>query len=172
MEKNKKTSLICVLVFLIMLGIAYLFPSLYNLFCQVTGFDGTTQIAARAPDHIVQRDIKVIFTATTHPDLPWEFKPKQKSMTVKVGEEKLAFYTAKNISQKPVKGMALFNVSPNKMGQYFSKIECFCFEEQLLQPGEEIDMPVSFFIDPDIMNEPLMDEVSQVYLNYIFHLKK
>ncbi|MEM6603725.1 MAG: cytochrome c oxidase assembly protein [Pseudomonadota bacterium] len=168
MKKNLNVALFCFALFAAMLGLAYMFPPLYALFCKVTGFDGTTQTANFAPQKVLERRMEVLFTATTHPDLPWRFEPVQKSMTVRVGETALAFYRAKNISKVPVKGMAVYNVSPNKMGGYFNKIHCFCFEEQMLQPGQEVDMPVTFFIDPAIDEEPLMNEVGQVALNYIF----
>ena len=168
MEKNTKTALISLTAIFVMLGVAYLFPPLYDLFCRVTGFDGTTQVAEQAPRKILDQKIEVIFTATTHPDLPWEFKPKQPSMMVRIGEVGLAFYRAKNISDKPVTGMALYNVSPNKMGAYFNKIHCFCFEQQLLMPGQEVDMPVTFFIDPEMVEDSETQEVRQIALNYIF----
>ena len=168
MRSNLKTAILCFAGFAFMLGVAYMFPPLYTLFCKVTGFDGTTQVAFEAPKRVLDREIEVIFTATTHKDLPWEFEPKQTTMTVKVGEVALAFYRAKNISDKPVKGMAVYNVNPNKMGGYFNKIHCFCFDEQILQPGQEMDMPVTFFIDPDMDKEILLKDIDQIALNYIF----
>ena len=171
MNKNvRKTAGICVFVCAAMLGLAYLFVPLYNLFCKVTGFDGTTQVATQAPMEIIDRKIEVIFTSTIDPKLPWEFKPLQNSMTLRVGEVGLAFFKVKNLSDKPITGMALYNVSPNKMGAYFTKIQCFCFNQQTLLPHQEMDMPVTFFIDPKMDKEKSLDEISQVVLSYTFEL--
>ena len=138
-----------------MLGLSYAAVPLYKLFCQVTGYAGTTQRAKAAPDKIMQETVLVRFDANVSRDLDWTFKPLQRSIELKIGEEKLAFYTATNTSNKPITGTATFNVTPGVAGSYFNKIACFCFTEQTLQPGESIDMPVSFFIDPDMLKDPI-----------------
>jgi len=144
---------------------------LYQLFCQVTGYGGTTQQSeALSGDHVIlDRDVTVRFNADVNPALPWYFKPVQKNVTLKVGEEALVFYKAVNQSDKPVTGTATFNVTPHKAGLYFSKIECFCFTEQTLQPGEEIIMPVTFYVDPLIEEEKNLDEVKEITLSYTFY---
>lgn len=167
-DKIKRTALACAIILSTMLGVAYLFPPLYSLFCKATGFDGTTQVATTAPTKILDRKVEVIFTSTIDKNLPWEFKPLQKSMTVRLGEVGLAFFKVKNLTDKPIKGMALYNVTPNKVGGYFTKIHCFCFNQQTLQPHQEMDLPVTFFLDPKMNDDKNLDEITQVNLNYIF----
>lgn len=169
MDNRRKTAIICGIVFLAMFVLAYAFSPLYSLFCKVTGFDGTTQVAESAPHRILDRKVQITFTSTTAKDLMWEFKPLQKTMTVRIGEVGLAYFKAKNLSDKPITGMALYNVTPNKAGGFFNKIHCFCFDLQTLQAGEEREMPVTFFIDPKMADEPLMDDVTQISLNYTFN---
>jgi cytochrome c oxidase assembly protein subunit 11 len=144
-------------------------PALYDIFCRVTGYGGTTQTADVAPGQIFDREVRVRFNADHAPDLPWAFDPVQRSMDIRVGENKLAFYKAKNLSQTPIKGMAVFNVTPPKAGIYFSKIDCFCFTEQTLEAGQQVDMPVSFFIDPAFMEDSNMQDVTSITLSYTFY---
>ena len=125
-------------------------PPAYRLFCQVTGWGGTTQRAEIAPTVVLDRKITVRFDANTAQGLPWRFKPEQLSQTINVGASSLAFYESENLANSPVAGQATFNVSPAKAGIYFRKIDCFCFTEQTLQPGESVSMPVAYFIDPAI----------------------
>ena len=152
-----------------MVGVAYAAVPLYEIFCQVTGFGGTTQRAEAVPEQILDREITVTFDANVNASLSWEFKPVQYTQTVRIGEQALAFYKASNSSKKPVTGTATFNVTPVGAGVYFSKIECFCFTEQTLQPGESVDMPVSYFVDPDIVNDPDMKSVTTITLSYTFY---
>ena len=152
-----------------MLGLAYASVPLYEIFCRVTGYGGTPMRADAAPEQIFDRQVKVRFNADTASNLPWTFKPEQYSMDIKVGENKLAFYMAENRSDKPVTGMAVFNVTPPKAGAYFTKVECFCFIEQTLQPGQKVDMPVSFFIDPAFMADSNMQDVTSITLSYTFY---
>lgn len=166
---NLKSALICVSVFCLMFGLAYAFVPLYNLFCKSLGIDGTTQVATAAPDKILDRKIKVVFTATTDKNLPWTFEPMQKSMTVRIGETGLAYYRAKNLSDKPVTGMAVYNVQPDKTGVYFNKIHCFCFDTQTLQPGQAVEMPLTFFIDPKMDQDKNADDIKEIALSYIFY---
>jgi cytochrome c oxidase assembly protein subunit 11 len=143
---------------------------LYRLFCQVTGYGGTTQRAEAAPGGQLDRTIRVRFNADVAPDLPWSFAPEQHQIEVRIGEQNLAFYRARNRSEHPIVGQATYNVTPFKAGPYFSKIACFCFEEQILQPGEEVDMPVSFYVDPAILSDPNTRDVHTITLSYTFFL--
>ncbi|MCP1337608.1 cytochrome c oxidase assembly protein [Futiania mangrovi] len=152
-----------------MAGLAYAAVPLYDLFCRVTGYGGTTQAALEAPGVAGERVIRVQFDANTARGLGWHFKPEQRSIDLKIGEEKLAFYRAENRTDHAITGTATFNVTPHKAGLYFSKIECFCFTEQRLEPGESVDMPVTFFIDPAIMDDPNLDDVTQITLSYTMY---
>ncbi len=151
-----------------MTALSFASVPLYRLFCQVTGYGGTPQIAVATPDTLSERKITVRFNSDVDPDLPWTFQPVQRALKVRVGEEKLAFYQATNRSEEPIVGTAVFNVTPLKAGRYFSKIQCFCFDEQRLNPGESAEMPVSFFIDPDISKDPNLDDVETITLSYTF----
>lgn len=151
-----------------MLGLSYASVPLYRLFCQVTGYGGTTQAADSASDVILDRTVTVEFDANTAKGIGWEFKPTQRKIKLRVGEERLAFYTARNDTDKPVTGTAVFNVTPQQVGAYFNKIECFCFTEQTLQPGETKQMPVSFFIDPEIDKDSNLDSIKLITLSYTF----
>ena len=152
-----------------MLGMAYAAVPLYQMFCQVTGFGGTTQRAAAAPPTALDRRVTVRFDANTAGGLTWTFQPDIPTLDVRIGEETLAFYRAKNTSQQPLTGTATFNVAPEAAGRYFNKIECFCFTEQTLKPGEAVEMPVSFFVDPDIVNDSDARHISQITLSYTFY---
>lgn len=153
-----------------MIGAAYAAVPLYRLFCQVTGFGGTTGVAAAAPSEIGERIIVVEFDANTARDMPWEFRPEQRRIEVFLGQEGLAFYRATNPSPDPVVGRAVFNVTPLKAGQYFRKIQCFCFDEQTLEPGQTVDMGVTFFVDPALADDPEMWDVERITLSYTFFL--
>ncbi len=155
-----------------MAGLAYASVPLYRLFCQVTGYGGTTQVAAAAPGAGVSqaRRITVRFDATVSPSLPWRFEPTARAVEVAVGEERLAYFRATNLSDRSATGMATFNVTPHKAGLYFKKIACFCFDRQVLEPGESVEMPVSFYVDPEIAGDQNLDEVKTITLSYTFHL--
>ena len=148
--------------------LSYASVPLYKLFCQVTGYGGTTQQASGPSSQILERKIKIRFDANTKPTLDWNFQPAQTSIDISVGQNTLAFYKAENTGKDPIVGTATFNVTPEKAGVYFNKIDCFCFVEQLLAPQEAVDMPVSFFIDPDIVNDPNLDDVTTITLSYTF----
>ena len=167
-NKIRVTALSSFLLVFIMVGAAYAAVPLYKLFCQVTGFAGTTQKANSLPTNVSDRVIRVQFDANVGKGLSWDFSPLQREVSIKVGEEGIAFYTAKNLSNKHVKGSAVFNVTPPKAGYYFNKIDCFCFQEQLLAPGEEVKMPVTFFIDPEIIQESDMNDIKIITLSYTF----
>jgi cytochrome c oxidase assembly protein subunit 11 len=141
---------------------------LYRLFCEVTGYGGATQKARVLPGKVLGRTVTVRFNADTDPSLPWEFKPGQTAMPVRIGEQSLAFYTAKNLTKASVRGHATYNVVPHKAGQYFTKIDCFCFTDQTLAPGEAVNMPVSFFIDPALADDPDLKEIETITLSYTF----
>lgn len=151
-----------------MVGAAYAAVPLYEVFCQVTGFGGTTQTAEAAPAVTLDRKITVRFNADVGKALPWRFAPAQDRVELKIGEQVLAFYRAKNLSGRTITGTAAFNVTPAKVGQYFNKIACFCFTEQELKAGAEVDMPVTFFIDPAIADDPNLNEVTTITLSYTF----
>ncbi len=151
-----------------MVGLSFAAVPLYNIFCSVTGFGGTTQIAEAAPAVVGERVMAVRFNSDVANDMPWRFKPSQREIELRVGEVKLAFFTATNESQNTILGSAAFNVTPLKAGIYFSKIDCFCFEEQVLRPGESAELPVTFFVDPDIVNDRDMDDVTTITLSYVF----
>ncbi len=167
-NKNLRVAMTAALGAVTMVGAAFASVPLYDLFCRVTGYGGTTQVAMGEAGAILDREMTVYFDANTSLDLPWTFEPLQRSITVNVGESALAYYRATNTSDVPVTGVATYNVAPYKSAIYFSKIECFCFTEQTLQPGESIDMPVLFFVDPLIDEERRMDDVTAITLSYTF----
>ena len=151
-----------------MVGMAYAAVPLYDMFCRATGFGGTTQVAANAPGRVLERQVTVRFDASRDGNLPWKFEPLQREVRVKLGEEKLAFYRATNVSQRPIVGTATYNVTPDIAGSWFNKIQCFCFTEQLLMPGESVEMPVTFFVDPDMAKDRKYDGVKTITLSYTF----
>ena len=154
-----------------MAGLTAASVPLYRLFCAVTGYGGTTSVADAAPVEAVDRTITVRFNADIDPSLPWAFRPAQRAMEVRIGEQNLAFYEAANRADHPVVGSATYNVTPHRAGSYFSKIACFCFDEQTLQAGEAVEMPVSFFVDPAILDDPNAREVREITLSYTFFLQ-
>ena len=169
-RKNQRTGLI-VLVVVGMVGLSFAAVPMYRLFCRVTGFGGPTQIAAPAPapGAVTDRIVTVQFNADISPALPWVFAPDQRSVRLKVGEEGLAAYHARNETQTAVTGTAVYNVSPPKAGKYFHKTQCFCFAEQTLTPGQDITMPVVFYVDPEFASDPDMEDVSVITLSYTFY---
>lgn len=167
-QRNRAVALGGVAVVAGMLGLSYAAVPLYKLFCQVTGYGGTPQQADVAPEEILDRIITVRFNADTMPELPWRFQPAQREVKLKVGEQGLAFYVARNLSKDPVTGQAAFNVTPEKAGRYFTKVDCFCFTEQTLTADQQVDMPVSFYVDPAIAEDRNMDDVKTITLSYTF----
>jgi cytochrome c oxidase assembly protein subunit 11 len=168
-SKNTRTGVVLFGMVVGMVGLSFAAVPLYQIFCQVTGFGGTPQIVAEGSVEMLERTVKVRFNADTDRNLPWNFKPVQKVVELQLGEQGLAFYKARNDSQTPIVGTATFNVTPLKAGQYFNKIECFCFTEQRLEPGESVDMPVSFFVDPRLNDDPSMADVTTITLSYTFY---
>jgi len=168
--RNRKTVAALLVVLGAMGGLTYWSSTVYTLLCEWTGIGGTTQRADTAPGPVAQaRSITVRFMADAHPDLPWAFQPELKEVTVKPGEEKLIFYVAENKSKEPIVGTATFNVVPHQAGPYFVKIACFCFEEQRLEPGQRVEMPVTFYVDPSILKDRNMDDVNSIVLSYTFY---
>ena len=167
-RRNRRTGLAAAGVVTFMVGLSFAAVPLYDLFCRVTGFGGTTQRSAAAPGAVGDRPITIRFNATTHPNLPWRFTPEQPSVTLRLGEEGLAFYSATNRSDAPVTGVSTYNVTPEKVGRYFHKIACFCFDEQTLTPGERADMPVTFWVDPKIAEDPSTRDITTITLSYSF----
>ena len=168
-KTNKRVALLSAGLALGMLGMAYASVPLYRIFCQVTGFGGTTQVAQGPASAVLDRKITVAFDANTNSGLPWKFKPVQHKITLKVGEQALAFYRAENTSNQTITGTAVFNVSPPLAGKYFNKVECFCFTEQTLNPGQVVDMPVTFFVDPDIAKDQDLEKLKTITLSYTFY---
>lgn len=151
-----------------MLALSFAAVPLYEIFCQVTGYAGTTQRAEATTGTVLDKKMIVRFNANTSNDLDWDFAPKQRSIELKIGEKSQAFYFAKNVGTDTSFGTATFNVSPGAAGVYFNKIECFCFTEQKLTAGQSVDMPVIFFIDPEIVNDPLLKDAKTITLSYTF----
>ena len=173
-RRNLRVGLLAFAGALAMLGLGYASVPLYRLFCQVTGFGGTTMIAseakaASAAAAATGQKISIRFDATTAGDMPWIFRPTQATDTVTIGQRDIATYVARNVSSQPITGMATFNVTPEQAGKYFNKIQCFCFTEQTLQPGQEVTMPVLYFVDPAALDDPNMQGVEQITLSYTFH---
>lgn len=176
-KKSRKMLLYLTGLVFAMVGLSYAAVPLYRRFCQATGYGGTIQrretveekIARHSKDETVtSREIVVQFNADVSDGMPWKFTPTQREVRVKPGESALAFYTAENRSSKPITGMSTYNVTPMKAGVYFNKIQCFCFEEQRLLPGEQIDMPVFFYIDPEFETDPRMNGINNLILSYTF----
>ncbi len=169
-QRNNRTAAIAALIVVAMIGLAYASVPLYRLFCQVTGFGGTTQmrVGTEAPG-AVGRLISVRFDANVSPALGWEFRPVDTHRQVAIGARNIALYTARNVSDRPLVGTATFNVTPNQAGQHFAKVQCFCFTEQRLEPGQEMRMPVVFYVDPAILNDPSARDISEITLSYTFY---
>ncbi len=169
MEGKKKTAVQLVSVVVVMGALAWAAVPLYDLFCRVTGFGGETQVATSESDTILDQTIKIKFDASKERGMPWEFKPMQREMELRIGESGLAFYEAYNPTDHVVAGTASYNVAPFAAGGYFVKIACFCFTEQVLQPGERVEMPVTFYVDPEIVNDPEAKFAKHITLSYTFH---
>lgn len=153
-----------------MAGLSFAAVPLYRLFCQVTGYGGTPQLGGGAPEGAAAdaRSITVRFNANTSPELPWQFHPLQPSVTLKLGDEAIAFYAARNEAGQPVSGVSTYNVTPERAGKYFHKTACFCFTEQTLAPGQDVQMPVAFWVDPAIAQDPYVRDVTTITLSYTF----
>ena len=166
-QKNRNTALKAALFVLVMVGVAFAAVPLYRIFCQVTGFGGTPMRSDSAPG-AVAGEVGVRFDANINPALPWRFEPAQK-VKIQPGARTIINYTAQNLVARPTTGRAIFNVSPARAGQYFSKIECFCFTEQTLKPGQKVEMPVIFFVDPKIREDESTKDIDEITLSYTFY---
>jgi cytochrome c oxidase assembly protein subunit 11 len=169
MSRNARVVLMSTATVVAMVGLTYASVPLYRLFCQVTGFGGTTQRAETAPQQVLDKTVSVRFDANTSGKLEWTFHPVQPSVKVKFGEQSMAYYEAVNRSDETLTGTAVFNVTPPQAGAYFNKIQCFCFTEQTLKPGEKIEMPVSFFVDPDMLDDADAAGIEEITLSYTFY---
>ncbi len=165
---NATVAVICVGVFFGMVGLSFAAVPLYQLFCQVTGYGGTTQRAEEASGTILDREIIVSFDSNIAPGLNWDFKPKQKKVRVKLGQVTEIMYEAKSLAPQSTTGTSTFNVVPFEAGSYFNKLDCFCFTEQPLRAGKKIDMPVVFFIDPDLDKDENLKHIREITLSYTF----
>ena len=155
-----------------MLGLSYAAVPLYQAFCRATGFAGTPLVAKEGARPVIARTVEVRFDTNTDANLPWRFEPEQRSVKVHLGEEKLVFFRATNRSQRPIVGTATYNVTPERTAGWFNKIQCFCFTEQLLQPGQSVDMPVLFFVDAEMNKDRRYDDVHTITLSYTFYEAK
>ena len=169
MAPKKKTVLQTTGVVVLMGSLAWASVPFYDWFCRVTGFGGTTSVSSVAPDDILEQTVIVRFDASKERGMPWDFKPAQRTMTVRIGETGLAFYEAFNPTDRVVSGTASYNVTPYEAGGFFSKIDCFCFEQQTLQPGERVMMPVTFYVDPAIVTDRDAKYDKQITLSYTFY---
>ena len=179
-HRNRRVGMIALLGAVAMLGMGYAAVPLYDLFCRVTGFGGTTQRATEAEAITAEtlaksaggRTISIRFDGNLATGMPWSFHPERVTDTVAIGQRDMAIYIARNNSDRPVTGTATFNVEPEQAGKYFNKIQCFCFTEQTLRPGQEVRMPVQYYVDPKALDDPNMDGVEQITLSYTFHKAK
>ncbi|MGB1876833.1 MAG: cytochrome c oxidase assembly protein, partial [Rhodospirillaceae bacterium] len=168
-RRNRRTAATAFVAVAGMVGLTFAFVPLYTLICQVTGLGGTPQVAERSDHEVSTQEITVRFDANVDRSLPWDFAPNERSVTVNLGAEYLTSYRSTNLSDEPVTGISTFNVTPIKAAQYFTKIECFCFVEQTLEPGQSVDMPVTFFVDPAILEDELANDVKTITLSYTFY---
>ena len=169
MDKNARIAWTLVLVTAGMLGMAYAAVPLYQAFCKATGFAGTPLVAQSDDRPVIARTVKVRFDTNVDPGLAWRFEPEQRQVTVHLGEEKLVYFRATNLSQRPIVGAANYNVTPERTAGWFNKIQCFCFTEQTLKPGQTVDMPVVFFVDPKILKDDDTKDVHEITLSYTFY---
>lgn len=167
-KSHRTVVIVCVAFFASMFGMAFAAVPLYEMFCRVTGYGGTTQRVEQYSQTVLDRDITIRFDANTSGGLPWNFKPVQRDIEIRIGETTQVSYEAKNVASRATSGRASFNVSPQLAGAYFMKVECFCFTDTELQPGGTMDMPVVFYVDPEIVNVPELKDIKTITLSYTF----
>ncbi|EFO34477.1 cytoChrome c oxidase assembly protein CtaG [Roseibium sp. TrichSKD4] len=167
-KSNRKVAFACVALFGTMIGAAYAAVPLYDWFCRVTGFGGKTQVAEEAAQEVIDRVVTIRFDGNVNRGLPWDFKPEQRTITLKMGETGQLAYVAKNIGTNTSVGTSTFNVTPYEAGAYFNKLDCFCFTEQPLKAGEQVEMPVVFFVDPEMNKDPNLKHIKEITLSYTF----
>ncbi|MFZ5748269.1 MAG: cytochrome c oxidase assembly protein [Pseudomonadota bacterium] len=168
MNRNLRTAMLAAVGVVSMTGLGFASVPLYRVFCQATGFNGTTQRANAAPG-ATRHDITIAFDTNVSPKLPWKFEPELRSEKIAIGARDMAFFRATNNSGQPITGTATFNVTPSQAGKYFTKIQCFCFTQQTLKPGETVRMPVIFFVDPAILDDPDNADTQEITLSYTFY---
>ena len=168
-KKNKRIALTVLLVVVGMLALSFAAVPLYDLFCRVTGYGGTTQVSDQVPDTILERRVLVKFTTDVDPALDWSFKPDMNEVSVQLGQMALMSYNVQNFASKSEMGTAVYNVSPPKAGKYFNKTQCFCFGEQTVGAGQKVNMPVVFYVDPKMAEDRSMDDVSVITLSYTYY---
>jgi cytochrome c oxidase assembly protein subunit 11 len=168
LEGKHKTAAQATALVAFMAGMGWAAVPLYDLFCRVTGYGGTTQVGTGS-ERILDQTIRVRFDASKARDFPWEFRPVERTMEIRLGETGIAFYEAYNPTNEPIAGTASYNVTPYDAGLYFTKIDCFCFQHQVLQPGERVEMPVVFYVDPDILDDREARGTHTITLSYTFH---
>jgi len=169
LDGNGRIAALLVGVVVTMGGAAWAAVPFYSWFCRVTGYGGTPGVQAENHSQVVDEYVTIRFDANTEPSMPWEFHPAQTEMRLKIGETGMAFYEAYNPTDKPVAGTAAYNVAPDLAGYYFTKIQCFCFTEQVLQPGERVEMPVVFYVDPEMLDDPDAGRIRSITLSYTFY---
>ena len=171
MSRKARTALLAALLACGMTGLAFASVPLYRIFCQVTGLDGTPMRASgdALPVALADGEVSIRFDANTSRALPWRFAPERTRETIRIGEREIAHYAATNLSDKEVTGTATFNVTPVQAGKYFTKVHCFCFEQQSLKPGEAVRMPVVYYVDPKFLEDPDTREISEITLSYTFY---
>lgn len=167
-QGNKRVAALLVGVVVTMGALAWAAVPFYSWFCRVTGYGGTTNTASSESSEILEETVTVRFDANTAPDMPWQFRPMQNEVTLRIGETGMAFYEAYNPTERPIAGTASYNVAPDLAGYYFTKIQCFCFTEQVLQPGERVEMPVIFYVDPEIVSDSDAGSIRDITLSYTF----
>lgn len=165
---NRVVAGVCIAFFAGMIGASYAAVPLYALMCRVTGYGGTTQRVTQYSDRVLDQKVAIRFDSNVVGGLPWEFKPDQREISIKIGETTKVGFTVTNLFDTPTAGKATFNVTPELAGAYFNKVECFCFTETKLKPGEKLDMPVVFYVDPDIVNVPELKNIQTITLSYTF----
>ena len=168
-RRNRRLALGLAVVVPAMIGASYAAVPLYDLFCKVTGFGGTTNVAEAASETVLDEKVRVRFDSNVDSNMGWTFRPMQREMELRIGENAIAFYEAINNTDQPVTGTASYNVAPDAAGYFFNKIECFCFTEQTLQPGERVEMPVSFYVDPEMVTDRDAGRIRDITLSYTFH---
>ena len=169
LDGNSKVAALLVGVVVTMGALAWAAVPFYSWFCRVTGYAGTTNASTEASDKVLDEYVTVWFDANIAPDMPWQFKPKQRSIKLRIGESGMAFYEAYNPTDETVAGTASYNVAPDLAGYYFTKIQCFCFTEQVLKPHERVEMPVVFYVDPEIVDDPDAGRIRNITLSYTFY---
>ncbi|MBS7809867.1 cytochrome c oxidase assembly protein [Roseococcus sp. XZZS9] len=168
-KRNRRVAFAAAGFVTFMVGLSFAAVPLYTMFCQMTGYGGTPMLGQAAPGaQADSRSITIRFNANTHPSLPWQFAPQQRSMDLRLGEEGMAFYEARNLTDQSVSGVSTYNVTPEIVGRYFHKTACFCFEDQTLEPNQRVDMPLAFWVDPRIAEDPQTRDIRTITINYTF----